>query len=210
MTDPSPKVPRRERERLRHRQEILDAARLIVSDRGIEGVTVEQVARQAEFAVGSIYRHFSSKEDLILAVVGDFADSALEEIEAIASQPVPYLDRLRQFVAVSLHQQAECQPLFDALMMLPGRLPLPGTEVGDQMQGMHHRHLAAIEGMIAVGEAEGVLRPGARLGHTIALASLIFGYARISTMGGLPTAGDPATEILHSFLDGARERGGAS
>lgn len=210
MTDPNPKVPRRERERLRHRQEILDAARQLVTDRGIEGVTVEQVARQAEFAIGSIYRHFSTKEDLILAVVGDFADSLIDEVVGVIQGPEPYLARLRALVALSLQHQAECLPLFEAMMALPGQFPVPGSEVASRMQEMHARLLRALEGIIVVGEAEGFLRPSARRSHTIALASLMSGYAKIAFLSGMVPEGDPVDEILNAFLNGARASGGAS
>lgn len=204
------KLPRRERERQRHRREILDAARRIVADRGIEGVTVEQVAKQAEFAIGSIYRHFSSKEDLILAVVGDFADGMFEEMAGVAAEPLPFLERFERFVRLSLHHQSECQPLFEALLTLPGPLPAPGTEAADRMVAMHHRFLGSLDAMVAIGEAEGVLRAGARPSHTIALGALLHGYAKVAAMGVVPSTLDPATEVIRSFLDGARSRGGDS
>lgn len=206
MNDPLPKVPRRERERLRHRQEILDAARRIVADRGLEGVTVEQVARQAEFAVGSIYRHFSSKEELILELVGEFADGMLDEIAVVVAQPLPFLGRLEQFVRLSLQHQAACQPLFEALLTLPGGLPAPGTEAAARMQAMHLRYLAVLDALIEAGERDGVLLPGARLRHAVALAALLHGYAKVAWMGGLSLPTDPASEVLRSFLDGARAR----
>jgi AcrR family transcriptional regulator len=207
MTDPSPKVPRRERERLRHRQEILDAARRIAADRGIEGLTVEQVAKQAEFAVGSIYRHFASKEELILAVVGDFADAMFDEMAAIVGSSAPFLERLDRFVRRSLEQQADCRPLFEALMALPGSLPAPGSEAAQRMEELHRRHLALLESVVAAGEEAGVLRPGARLSQAIALGSLLIGFAKAGTV--LPGLDAPA-EIVRSFLDGARVRGGDS
>lgn len=210
MTETTPRVPRRERERLRHRQEILDAARRLVATRGIEGVTVEDVARQAEFAVGSIYRHFSSKEELILAVVGEFADGMFEEMAGVAAEPLPFLERLEMFVRLSLEHQAECQPLFEALLHLPGQLPAPGSDVANRMMAMHHRFLGSLEAIVAIGEEAGVLRSGARWSHVIALGSLLHGYARVASLGGAPLQGDPATEVLRSFLDGARAPGASS
>lgn len=208
MQDLHSKLPRRERERLRHRQEILDAARRLVADHGIEGLTVEQVARQSEFAIGSIYRHFNSKEELILAVVGDFAEGFFEEVEAVVSEDLPYLLRLERFIHLSLQHQAECQPLFEAFLALPGQLPAPGTEVSERMMGMHHRYLSCLEAIIAAGEAEGLLRTGARRPLALALASLLHGYAKLCFLGDFST--DPAGEVFAFFLDGARARGGVS
>ncbi len=210
MTDPNPKVPRRERERLRHRQEILDAARQIVGDRGIEGVTVEQVAKQADFAVGSIYRHFSSKEDLILAVVGEFADGMFEEMAAVTADDRPFDEQLARFVRLSLAHQAECQPLFEALMTLPGQFPAPGSETGTRMMAMHQRFLGALDAIVALGEEAGELRKGARSSHVIALGALLHGYAKVACMGGVPMVADPTHEILRSFLHGARAEGGVA
>jgi TetR/AcrR family transcriptional regulator len=204
------KPPRRERERLRHRQEILDAARQIVADRGIDAITVEQVARQAEFAVGSIYRHFASKEDLILAVVGDFADDMHEEMAAVAAEPGPWLERLDRFVRLSLQQQAECQPLFEAFLRLPGQLPVPGSEAGDRMMGLHARFFSSLVAMVTLGEEAGILRPGARMTHAVALGALLHGYSRMALMGVSTEVSDPAAEVVRSFLDGARARGAES
>lgn len=206
MNDQTPKVPRRERERLRHRQEILDAARHLVASRGIEGVTVEQVAKQAEFALGSIYRHFSSKEELILEVVGEFADGMFEEMQAVIAEPLPFSDRLDQFVRLSLQHQAECQPLFEALLALPGQLPGPGSEAMERMKAMQGRFMMSLGGMVAAGEEAGALTPGARTRHVIALGSLLSGYGKAACMASLPLSDDPASDVIASFLDGARLR----
>lgn len=208
MTDPNPRPTRRERERQRHRQEILEAARAIVADRGLEHVTVEQVARQAEFAVGSIYRHFASKEELILAVLGDFAEHMIEEMAEVLAEDEPYLVRLEHLVRASLAQQAECRPLFDAVLALPGPLPMPGGEVEAKATGMKRRMLAVLDAAVAAGEAEGVLSEGRRTSHALMLAALLFTWAKVAALGDIAPGTDVAAEVLRSFLDGARARGG--
>jgi hypothetical protein len=130
----------------------------------------------------------------------------VEELAAVVLEPGTYLERLDRFVRLSLRHQAECQPLFEALLALPGQLPVPGTEVGDRMQGMHRRYLGTLESMVEAGESEGALRKGTRTSHAFALAALIHGYAKVACMGGTPLVEDPAAEILASFLDGARAR----
>lgn len=210
MVDTSSKVPRRERERQRHRQEILDAARQIVADRGLGGVTVEQVARQAEFAVGSIYRHFSSKEELIQALVGDFVDGLVDELVAALNEEAPFQVRLERFVRLALERQAECRPLVDAVMALPGNIPGPDSELATRMRAVHDLYLEQLEGLVAAGEAEGVLRPGGRALYAIALSSLLHGCARASFFSPDPLGEDPAGQIIAFFLDGARAGGAAS
>ena len=90
---------RRERERQAHRQTILKVAEEVFSAYGFEGTTIEMVAKQAEFSVGSIYNFFQGKKDLFRHV---FLSVAEQRIQAMHDATAPLLDRpweaLRAFV----------------------------------------------------------------------------------------------------------------
>lgn len=58
------KLSRRERERLRQRQDMLAAALELFSQRGYHNVSMNEIAEKAEFAVGTLYKFFENKEDL--------------------------------------------------------------------------------------------------------------------------------------------------
>lgn len=60
---------RKEREKLRHRDEILAAAESLFAVKGFHGATVEEVAARAEFAVGTVYNLFSSKDELYRSLI---------------------------------------------------------------------------------------------------------------------------------------------
>lgn len=62
--DGSPRLSRKEREYLRHREEILWAAEEVFSEKGYVSATVEEIAQRAEFAVGTLYRFFQNKSEL--------------------------------------------------------------------------------------------------------------------------------------------------
>lgn len=51
------------------RRRIVDAADLVIRDRGLSGATTREIARAAGCAEGSIYVHFADKTDLVIAVV---------------------------------------------------------------------------------------------------------------------------------------------
>jgi TetR/AcrR family transcriptional regulator len=63
------KLPRRERERLRYREEILDAALELFSESGYHNVSMQEIADKAEFAVGTLYNFFDNKRDLYKALM---------------------------------------------------------------------------------------------------------------------------------------------
>lgn len=67
----------------RNRRKVLDTARDLFAERGLE-IPVEEIARAAGVGVGTFYRHFPTKEDLLAALVDDrfagFADAAREAL----------------------------------------------------------------------------------------------------------------------------------
>lgn len=62
---PKNKLPE-ERERLRAR--ILDAARTLFVEHGIEAVSMREIARQVNYSATTLYHHFTDKEALLQAV----------------------------------------------------------------------------------------------------------------------------------------------
>ncbi len=85
LLDMPPKIKSpEEREKLRTR--ILDAARSLFVERGIEAVSMREIARQINYSATTLYHHFADKEALLQAVCDtDFLALAkgLREIMAI-------------------------------------------------------------------------------------------------------------------------------
>ena len=67
----------------RNRRRILDAARSVFAEHGL-GVGVDAVAREAGVGVGTIYRRFPTKQDLLAAVIEDGVARLADAVEAIA------------------------------------------------------------------------------------------------------------------------------
>ena len=80
---------RRERERARHREEILRAAERIFAERGFEGASMADIAAAAEFSVGSLYNFFRDKEDLGEEVMARICRERAESLEALAARRLP-------------------------------------------------------------------------------------------------------------------------
>jgi AcrR family transcriptional regulator len=74
--------PRIRRKRLQARQEILAAARRILRNQGIEGVTLAAVAGALGMTKQAIYHYFPSKDALILGLVTALLDDEIEALTA--------------------------------------------------------------------------------------------------------------------------------
>jgi AcrR family transcriptional regulator len=206
MMETEPRPTRRERERQRHRQEILDAALKVVAQRGIDGVTVEQVAKEADFAVGSIYRHFRSKDELVQELFAALSTRFLDDLEAIVRGPGPFGEKLEHVVQFAYDRQIEIQPVLQAFFATPGPLPEPGSPTGDQLSAIKRRHLAAFGSLVGLGQDAGAIGEGDRVSMALALTGLITSYARAEAIYGQAYAGDAAGEVVRIFLGGVGRR----
>jgi AcrR family transcriptional regulator len=194
--------PRRERERERHRLEILQAARKIVHERGVQGVTVEHVAREADFAVGSIYRHFRSKEELILELFGVLVEDHLDGLDALLEEEAPFMDQLRAVVRFLFDRQVESRPLIQAFHAAPGDFPEPSSPAGRLLRSYPVRLHEGLCALIRRGQQTGALHEGDPMALAVALGGLVTAWSRADLLG-LEVHGDPIAAITAQFLRGA-------
>ncbi|VAW65928.1 Transcriptional regulator, AcrR family [hydrothermal vent metagenome] len=63
-----PAMSRKQRELYEREQLILDTAQQILQQAGLQSLTMERVAAQIEYSKGTVYNHFSSKEEIVNAI----------------------------------------------------------------------------------------------------------------------------------------------
>lgn len=74
------KLTRREREKIQHREQILEAALELFAATGYHNVSMHEIAQASEFAIGTLYSFFKSKEDLYRALMLETASKFEQEI----------------------------------------------------------------------------------------------------------------------------------
>ncbi|MCW8955951.1 MAG: TetR/AcrR family transcriptional regulator [Gammaproteobacteria bacterium] len=89
---------RKQRERQLREQLILDTAKDILSREGFANLTMERIAVDIEYSKGTIYNHFSSKEDIISALSAHCMINLLELFKRAANYPAPSRDRISAIV----------------------------------------------------------------------------------------------------------------
>lgn len=86
---------RRARERLDTRTTILDAAREMFAQQGLEAVTMRAIAREIEYTPTAIYHHFRDKNDLITELVHQDFNALAGAFQKIGRVENP-VERIRQ------------------------------------------------------------------------------------------------------------------
>ncbi|MGV0806511.1 TetR/AcrR family transcriptional regulator [Mycolicibacterium setense] len=94
----------RSRQRIAHQgQQILDAARRLIDAKGDE-FTTQELAAEAGVALQTFYRYFASKDELLLAVIGDTMTDACEHWSEVAAELPDPLSRLRYYITSTLER----------------------------------------------------------------------------------------------------------
>jgi AcrR family transcriptional regulator len=96
------KPPRREREKLRQRQEMLAVALNLFSKKGYHNVSMHEVAERAEFAIGTLYKFFRSKEDLYKALIMEMAAEYHNALSGVLSRQGDVLTILNDYITVKM------------------------------------------------------------------------------------------------------------
>jgi TetR/AcrR family transcriptional regulator, cholesterol catabolism regulator len=98
MTTPAPPT---------RRDELLELAATMFAERGLRATTVRDIADSAGILSGSLYHHFSSKEEMVDELLRGFLDWLFERYqEIVATEPNP-LERLKGLFMTSFEAIAD-------------------------------------------------------------------------------------------------------
>jgi TetR/AcrR family transcriptional regulator, repressor of fatR-cypB operon len=114
-------LPRREREKLAHRQAIFDAAVRVFAKKGFASATLDEIAQEAEFSKGALYLYFSSKEDILYNIMKDISTIVSEIVRSTFTGESSFSDELREFyrgiATVSFENKDLCHVLTQQHML---------------------------------------------------------------------------------------------
>lgn len=83
------KIPFRKQQFEAREEAILDAVNRLLSEKGFDLMTMDDVADEVGVAKGSLYKHFSSKERLAAATLTRLLNQTLEVLEAMPADWTP-------------------------------------------------------------------------------------------------------------------------
>src|SRR5512135_171315 len=92
------KFPRREKRKAGQRQEMLETALGLFSEKGYHNVSMHEIAERAEFAIGTLYKFFRNKEDLYKDLVLEQSETYHAALAQAMETPDDEVERLRSFV----------------------------------------------------------------------------------------------------------------
>jgi AcrR family transcriptional regulator len=187
---------------LRKREErIVQTARRLFLNKGYEQSTVLEIARACDVAVGTVYKHFSSKEQLLIGVLDHQMRRLLRAVKRAVREHSDPLDQLRIYATLKWRLITQNRLLFEQelknLAILLGS-QLSTFETNQRRQEAFLRELAGR--MIEANQ----LKAGSIILYAHIMAALIDGYIQSALEQKIDHRFDQ--ELCQTLLQGAGNR----
>lgn len=141
------------------RVSILEAARAVCRETGLDGIKMADIAARARVSKGTLYRFFDSKEDLLTDMVIVEQERCLRELQQIERNGAPVAEQLAAVVRTCTQgRTAENVSLNIQALGVAQRSPRTAEKVGTKLKDLYNQQQAVIEKVIASGMRTGEFR----------------------------------------------------
>lgn len=150
---------RKEREKRARRRQIIDAARSLLFERGLQATSINQIAKRAELAVGTIYFYFSSKEELFAELQEEGLKLLIEAIKQASAAVKDPKERLRTMAMVYYDFSRKHKDYFDVInYFLSSPKILLRSDFKERVDQQTGKILTLINATLDQGVKEGCIR----------------------------------------------------
>ncbi len=151
---------RKEREREVRRQMILDSARDIILERGVESVSMSDIAHECELSKATLYLYFHNKESLLEAIFNEAGNSFVEYVESRISEDASGITAIRVLWQCYLDRFSDSSDIFILIGIknfIAPSFPLLYEAVDGSSRRPGARMFALVRDVIARGLRDGTL-----------------------------------------------------
>lgn len=184
------------------RHGIMEAAERLFSNRRFHEVTLDEIAQEAKVGKGTIYRFFSSKDDLFFQTATSGFDDLCDVLEKSVCHETDFAGQLQaacEEIALFFYRRRQ---LFRLMQMEEGRVIWSQGSLWDLWMSRREKLVKSLAGILDRGAGENKIRDDV---PTTALADFLLGMLRTRTryLGGVEDSIKRLEVLLSIFLFGA-------
>lgn len=180
--------------KLPRRQEIFDAAALLMGQRGFVGTTIEEVAQQLELTKAALYYYVSNKEELLYQILDQTLSLALERISAVEASDASPTTKMADVIETFVRLVAERPQFFTVYFQEKAHL---AREHLQAITRTERRIVEAVRRIYKRGRDDRSLRPLDPVAATFGVLGLCFWVYQWYRPGGRLSV----DEVVRTFQD---------
>lgn len=147
---------RRSRDRELRRQDFLAAAERVFSRRGYHDAGMEEIAEEAGYAIGTVYRYFTSKKELYHTLLETKAMEQQQRLQGFLSMPGPVIERIRLLVRDELDFVRTHQEFLRVMVV---EVMTNASDLNEGCRQLRADHRRNFHRLIEEGQRSGEFRP---------------------------------------------------
>jgi len=160
---------------MKTRDRILEAAVRIFSTHGFDRASVKSIAEEAGVAVGSIYNHFGSKDDLLISIFEEEFAHRIALVDRIRESQDPIPDQVERLLQDHFARAREHRELAELLLYERYHR---GSRVRERLAALQADVVIRIAAILRRGIDEGWIRPC----HPDVVAQALFDLVQTMTV----------------------------
>ena len=166
---------RREEEKERRRLEIIEAAERLYAGRGWDGLTMDQLAREARLSRALLYVYFKDRSELHLAIVARAFELLRQRFREAGARALLGLDKVQAIGRAYVAFSHEFPHYFDACARFEAApQQADGSPVLLECTAAADAAIAEVVAALEVGRVDGSIRPD--VGVSVLTASALWGF----------------------------------
>ncbi len=142
------KISRKEREYLTNREGILSSAEKVFAAKGFFPTTMSDIAREAEFGTGTLYKYFKSKEELYFTLIDERVEEMSRLVKAELSQKTSAIERIKNVLGLQFEFIEQNRDFFK--IYISERSRFEWTVKDNLGKGIHEKMVTYIQLLVEV------------------------------------------------------------
>ena len=198
-------MPRRERERLGRRADILRAAEHVFAAKGYHRASIGEIARAAEYGTGTVYLYFKDKETLYVELFEEKIHGLIDVIRRPISQEQRAVQALKQLICARMEYFDRNRAFFQIYVREGMNLGWSKHERWDGIRRLYESYLELLTRLIRTGQRQRLLRKADPRQLAVALSGMMIQLTQdwLQSKGDRPLT-DQSEFVLKLFLRGAQ------
>jgi TetR/AcrR family transcriptional regulator, fatty acid metabolism regulator protein len=162
------------RELTKRQEEIINCAVRLISEEGIQNLTIRRLAAAVGVTEPALYRHFTNKFDILDTLLDCFEDTSGEVLSQLEDEKITPLEKIQLFILDRIGRMSENPHL--ARVMFSEEIFQDDERLSKKVLKIMHSHGAKLRMIVQEGQQKGEIRQDI---EPIVMFRLIFGPVRL-------------------------------
>ncbi len=182
---------RREKEREQRRSAIIDAAKRVFLEVGLEQASMDRIATESELAKGTLYLYFKSKNELIMAIMTEHLEQLNGKLREISRSRLSPQNKVLRSVDVFFAYSSEHQIFYRIMTAVNVRDMCqcgpdhPQSPDIDRFRELNLETMSIVHAILEDGIAKGAFDPSMNVASVVPLMMVALKGAMVVIMNGM-------------------------